>query len=230
MTSPFPGVDPYLEDQDYWREFHKAFISWTQDALAERVPDAYEVRLNERLSQIDESEPGPQGMFRAEEATELRIAIRRFPDRRLVTVIELLSPRDKESPGDELYSKERRALWSQRTHLVELDLLIGGKRLPMGNELLRGHYYAISSRAERRPMSDVWVWSIRDPLATIPIPLMAPDPDIPLNLAEVFNTVYQRGRFERSIDYAAPLTLPLKPEDRAWAEEIARGFNPRAAR
>ena len=37
MTSPFPGVDPYLEDQDYWREFHKAFISWTQDARAERA-------------------------------------------------------------------------------------------------------------------------------------------------------------------------------------------------
>jgi hypothetical protein len=93
--------------------------------------------------------------------------------------------------------------------------LIGGKRLPVDADLPSGQYFAFVSRAEWRPMSDVYAWSIRDPLPTIPIPLMAPDPDIPLDLAAIFQTVYQRARYERSIDYKAPLGLPLSPEHRA---------------
>src|SRR4051812_38118571 len=57
MPSPFPGVDPFLEDQDYWEEFHSKFINYTQEAIAERVPDAYEVRIEERLSLIYEPDP-----------------------------------------------------------------------------------------------------------------------------------------------------------------------------
>jgi hypothetical protein len=263
MPSPFPGVDPYLEDQGYWEEFHTVFLTWTQDALGERVPDAYEVRIQERVSLIYEPDPdfnrkvlpdfavlrsaGPSGagqppsgtmtiepvslvlpMYRLEEVIEHRIEIRRFPDRELVTVMELLSPSNKEPPGERLYSKKRLELIHRRVHLVELDFLMGGRRLSMEDELPTGHYYAFVSRAERRPLSDVYAWSIRDPLPTIPIPLMAPDPDVPLDLAAIFNTVYQRARYERSINYAAPLGLPVSADDRAWAEALARGRDPRA--
>jgi hypothetical protein len=264
MTSPFPGVDPYLEDQGYWREFHSKFLNGIQDTLAERVPDAYEVRIEERLSLNYEPDPRPpcetwpdvavlrksgapgSGVptpgtttlepvalalprYQLEEVIEHRIEIRRRSDRDLVTVIELLSPSNKEAPGDRLYSKKRLELIHKQVHLVELDLLMGGKRLPMEDELPKGHYYAFVSRAERRFLSDTYAWSIRDPLPTIPIPLLAPDPDVPLDLAGIFNTVYQRARYERSIDYAAPLGLSLKPEDRTWAQAIARDFDRRGA-
>jgi hypothetical protein len=265
MTSPFPGMDPFLEDQGYWKEFHTKFLSWTQDALTERVPNAYEVRIEERLSLVYEpdfetkrdvwpdvgilrsagtSGPGsptsgtmtlePVALtlprHRLEEVSEARIEIRRFPDRELVTAIELLSPSNKEAPGEPRYSQKRLELIHQPVHLVELDLLIGGKRLAMEDELPKGDYYAFVSRAERRFVSNTYTWSIRDPLPTIPIPLLAPDPDVLLDLAEIFRTVYQRARYERSIDYNAPLGLPLSREDRAWAEEIARGFDPRKKR
>ena len=84
---------------------------------------------------------------------------------------------------------------------------------------LRGIYHALLSRTDRRPISEVFSWSVRDPLPTIPVPLMAPDPDISLDLSAVFSTVYRRGQYERSIDYAVPLDLPLSPKDRAWAEK-----------
>ena len=79
-------------------------------------------------------------------------------------------------------------------------------------------------------MTDVYAWSIGDPLPIIPIPLLAPDPDIPLDLAAIFQNVYQRARYERSVDYKAPLGLPLSPEHRARAEAIGRDFDPRAVR
>ena len=142
MPSPFPGVDPFLEDQGYWKEFHSKYISWVQDTLAEQVPNTYEVRIEERLSLIYEPDPdfhqkawtdvavdrsagpsraglAPSGTitlepvtlslprYVLEEVIEHRIEIRRFPERELVTVIELLSPSNKEAPGDQVYSKKR---------------------------------------------------------------------------------------------------------------------------
>lgn len=53
MRSPFPGVDPYLEDQSYWPDFHTRFLNYWCEALAERLPDHYEARLDEWLSLVN---------------------------------------------------------------------------------------------------------------------------------------------------------------------------------
>jgi hypothetical protein len=61
-------------------------------------------------------------------------------------------------------------------------------------------------------------------LPKIAVPLRPPDPDVLLDLGGVFATAYDRGRYARSIDYAAPLGagVALSPEDRAWADGRAR--------
>lgn len=255
MRSPFPGFDPYLEARGYWREFHNHFLSQSQYVLGGYLPDAYEIRIEERLSLVYEEDDvhhrslqpdvaivrsagalsaGPARSSTAtlepillalpsrhvEEVTETRLAIRRFPNRDLITVIELLSPSNKQAPGGQLYEQKRQELLEQQVHLVEFDMLVGGNRLPMDDELPPAHYYAFVSRTERRRFSETYAWTIRDPLPTIPIPLRAPDTDIPLDLASIFATVYERARLGRSIDYAAPLELPLSPEDRQWSEAI----------
>lgn len=35
MASPFPGIDPYLESQGYWPDFHHTFINYLREALAD---------------------------------------------------------------------------------------------------------------------------------------------------------------------------------------------------
>jgi hypothetical protein len=80
----------------------------------------------------------------------------------------------------------------------------------------------VVARAERRPDCDVFAWTVRDSLPVIPIPLLPPDSDILVDLAPPLASVYERGRYARLIKYHAPLDLPLAPEDRAWAEELAR--------
>jgi hypothetical protein len=265
MPGPFPGFDPFLEDQGYWREFHTNFLSNMQNVLGGHLPDDYEVRIEERLSLIYEPDYGrdrdvvPDALilrtaqpsqqrsasaatatlepvllalpdYQVEEVVEKRLVIRHFPNREMVTAIELLSPSNKQAPGDRLYEEKRLELIHQQVHLVELDLLIGGARLPMKDELPKAHYYAFVSRVERRFLSDTYAWTIRDPLPCIPIPLRSPDPDVPLDLAAIFETSYERARWGRSIDYAASLKLPLSPEDRAWAESLARSVLRREAR
>ncbi|MCX7969367.1 MAG: DUF4058 family protein, partial [Armatimonadetes bacterium] len=29
MPSPFPGFDPYLEDERFWHDFHQRFIAYS---------------------------------------------------------------------------------------------------------------------------------------------------------------------------------------------------------
>ena len=258
MTSPFPGMDPFLEVSGDWRDFHASFIASCRDAINDRLPDPYVARIDERFRVVRTRQGGGRGRYpdvsvvrtepRAasppaeagvatlelspvmvrlaktfrEEVRETWIEIRREPNWDLVTSIELLSPANKSGRGFSKYPVKRDDLIDRPVHLVELDLLVVGRRPPMDDPLPPGDYYAFVSRAEARPTSEVYAWSIRRPLPTIPIPLNAPDPDLPLDLAAVFAATYRRGRYERSIDYARPLDLPLAPDDRAWAEAKAR--------
>jgi Protein of unknown function (DUF4058) len=256
MPSPFPGMDPYLEGQGFWPDFHAKFINYAQEALADQLSERYEVRIEERLSLVFVPDPrgkrlqpdlailqrtpvaprpaAPIGLATLEPVTiplmmaatervrETRIEIRRRPGRVLVSVIELLSPSNKEAPGFQEYEAKRLALIDQPVHLVELDLLVGGHRLPMAGDLPPGDFYALVARADRRPDCDVYAWTVRQPLPAIPIPLADPDPDALLDVARVFTTAFERGRYARSIDYDAPLTIPLDPQDQSWAEERAR--------
>jgi hypothetical protein len=48
MKSPFPGMDPYIESQGLWCDFHDDLIHEIKRALAEAAPEHYFVRTNER--------------------------------------------------------------------------------------------------------------------------------------------------------------------------------------
>jgi hypothetical protein len=253
MTSPFPGVDPYLESQAYWPDFHARLITYWAEALSDILPDHYEARIDERLSLVElpaervkriepdlaitsrGSSPGvlaaPAGvgiiepvtipLLIEEETRETFIEIRRRPERTLVAVLELLSPANKEEPGRRSYLDKRNALLRQPVHLVELDLLLGGRRLPLSADYPAGNYFALILHADRRPDCDVYAWTIEQRLPIIPIPLQDPDPDVWIDLAAVFALTFQRGRYERSIDYTATPALSLSPAEREWVRQVA---------
>src|SRR5438270_11412805 len=49
MPSPFPGMDPYLEDRTMWRDVHLRLIAAIGDALAQQVAPAYYVAIEQRV-------------------------------------------------------------------------------------------------------------------------------------------------------------------------------------
>ncbi|MFN0051247.1 MAG: DUF4058 family protein [Planctomycetales bacterium] len=253
MPSPFPGMDPYLEDPEIWMDFHESFVTYCRDALIAQLPDGYDARIEERVSLVRVAEeeaqrfradvgisvapgrarpaPTPSGTLLLEpvtiplavfeEASESRIHIVRRADRRLVTVIELLSPSNKSGDGAAQYRAKRDALCTTRVHLVEFDLLLGGDRLSLRRPLPPGDYYALVSRGDRRPNCDVFSWTVRDPLPTIMIPLESPDPDLPLDLAALFRTTYDRGRYDRTLRYGAPPPVLRDSQTAQWIQETA---------
>ncbi len=151
------------------------------------------------------------------------------PEHEVVTVLELLSPTNKERPGYDHFLAKRSALLQQGVQIVEIDLLIGGKRMPMRAPLPRGDYHATIIRGKRH-LADVYSWTLRDPLPRLPIPLKPPDEDVVCHLAPVFARAYGRGRYAPVLYYDRPLPLPLDDETRQWAEGLGRRMRRRLAR
>ncbi len=58
MPSPFPGMDPYLEEPGLWPDVHHALISQIQAELNQRLRPKYHVRVEERVYISDENDPG----------------------------------------------------------------------------------------------------------------------------------------------------------------------------
>jgi Protein of unknown function (DUF4058) len=214
------GKDHYLLDP---QETEDGLPEITVPPAGRRLPAAGDSPGVEKVGSMAMLEPFTVRLPQEQvEVRTVRIEIIRVKDRTPVTVIEILSPIHKTGEGFCEYVRKRRAMIRRTIHLVELDLLLNGNRMPMGQPLPPGDYYALVSRAEKRPESDVYAWTIRDPLPSIPIPLSRPDPEVMLDLAPVFATTYERGRFERRIDYSISPSTVKKPADRAWAERTAR--------
>lgn len=153
---------------------------------------------------------------------EAFIEIYRMPEYELVTVLELLSPTNKTGDGRGQYVAKRETLLEQRISMVELDLIRAGHRLQLSRSLPTADYYALISRGDRRPDCEVYHWTVRHDLPTLPVPLKAPDLDISVGLAEAFATAYQRGRYDRIVHYnESPPAPSFAAEDADWVLQTA---------
>ena len=142
---------------------------------------------------------------------------------KLVTVIELLSPVNKRGEGRREYLQKRNEVLHSEAHLVEIDLVREGRRMPFLGEVPDTPYLAMVSRAYARPECEVWPIRLQDPLPVLPVPLLPPDPDVPLDLGKALQTVYDAARYDLRIDYRQPPPPPpLSEEDAAWVEEWLR--------
>jgi hypothetical protein len=144
----------------------------------------------------------------------------------VVTVIEVLSLDNKRSGSDgrHEYLRKREAILAGDVHLIEFDLLRGGARLPTVEELPPAAYYALVSRADRRPHVEVYPWALCHRLPSIPVPLAGSDADVQLDLHAIFTTVYDRAGYAYAVDYRRPVTPPLPAADMAWVQSILGGL------
>lgn len=149
------------------------------------------------------------------------IHIRQREPERLVAVIELLSPVNKRrGKGREAYLDKRRTFLTSPVHVIEVDLLRSYPRMPFDDPLPPAHYIVMVCKAGERPNSSVWPISVRQPLPTIPIPLLPPDPPVPLDMGQALRTAYERARYDLRVDYRQPPVPPFSPADAVWVEAL----------
>src|SRR5436190_17701338 len=152
MPSPFPGMDPYLEQ--HWGDVHSSLVIYARNQLQKVLPKDLRARVEERVvvtglgrprslfpdvrvieaerksrrsaagaAQVAVAEPVIIELPNEPE-TQTFIEIRQAaPDARVITVLEILSPSNKK-PGDaqEQYLRKQLELLQARISLVEIDL------------------------------------------------------------------------------------------------------------
>jgi hypothetical protein len=104
------------------------------------------------------------------------------------------------------------------THLVEIDLRRGGKR-PTPPDLPPCDYYVLVSRYQDRPKLDFWPIAMRQQLPVVPVPLLAPDPDVSLDLQAVLHRTYDAADYGKYI-YSETPEPPLSAEDEGWVRQF----------
>jgi hypothetical protein len=140
--------------------------------------------------------------------------------RRLVTSIEIMSPANKRGEGREQFARKWRRLRAAGVHLIDIDLLRRGSH-PIPVPAFDGAAYLVTVTRGGESSAGGWPIGLRDQLPVVPVPLIAPDADVPLDLQTAFEHVYRVGRYHLSIDYAAePPAPPLSAEDAAWARAL----------
>lgn len=236
--SPFPGMDPFLEQPAIWAGVHHRLITTISDMLTERIWPAYFVQIEERVYVLAPDHPDRSvivpdvfvvggaepaaAVALAEPITTptlvaplLDLAVRDWyieihdtRSREVVTTIELLSPFNK-APGTQ----------GRADFLRKRSQVMGSHASWIEIDLLRngerpievvgkGNYYALLKRAELSDRFEVWYTDLRDPLPTIAVPLRGPDGDVALNLQAALATIYRRGGYAAAVDYAAPPPAP----------------------
>jgi hypothetical protein len=67
----------------------------------------------------------------------------------------------------------------------------------------------------------VWPIQLADRLPVLPVPLLEPDPDVPLDLGAVVASVYERGAYASQINYQQPPPPPaLSKPEADWLEAL----------
>lgn len=262
MASPFPGMDPYLEENTIWSGFHHRLPNEIADRLNGQVGPKYyadvevhtvfeEVSISTNKARtiypdvgiLEPTSSGPVAEIAVSPATISPAPIQRnatvgrvklrsvrvyaTENDDLVTAIEVLSPYNKRGAGLTTYREKRAAILSANVHLVEIDLLRGGRR--PGYEVedpevdTADYVLVINRRRHDNPqrISDIWPTAISQKLPILPIPLLHPDPDATLDLKAAIDFIYERAGYSWRIDYSNPVPPPNLSEAMAsWVEQL----------
>ncbi|MBI5368818.1 MAG: DUF4058 family protein [Planctomycetes bacterium] len=257
MPSPFPGMDPYLEHPGFWPGVHAGLIAVVRELLSPPLRPRFWVDIEERVY-VEHEELPPRALrpgltistagrasgsplaatlapgyvevpeYCEVPTVEKYLVIRHLPDRKIVTVIEILSPTNKSTEGLGMseYARKRNQVLETRTNLVEIDLLREGRRLPPALGIPALDYRVLVHRGWERVRAWAATWRLQDAIPAVPIPLLPDDAPVLLDLAHALRLVYDRGAYDTVLDYGKPPTPPLAPELHAWADAVAGAARP----
>jgi hypothetical protein len=153
--------------------------------------------------------------------TQRRLVLTHRSTGQVVTVLELLSPVNKArgKDGIEAYESKREELLTTTCHLIELDLLRGGERLPIKGAMPSGDYFAYIGRSDRRPTCQIIGWPWQSVLPPIPLPLLPEDGETQIDLALAFKDAYDPAYYHQRLPYDSPLRPPLSEPELEWVHQ-----------
>jgi hypothetical protein len=155
-----------------------------------------------------------------EETQERFLEIREVGTGTIVTVVEVLSPKNKRmGAGQEKYDAKRQTVLNSTAHLVEIDLLRTGEPKLMAGGMA-SDYRILVSRADCRPTAELYPFNLPDPLPRFLLPLRPGDTEPMIDLPTILAQVYQEAALDLAIDYTIQPIPPVSDLDFAWLQTL----------
>lgn len=264
ISSPFPGMDPFLEINPWWELLHgwfirelarqsmspardlgcqvdversvygreptgAVFLLGEPDLVAQQAPEFGLENWQRGQSGVAVAEPraihevvlDPDQMHQHKQQY---MVVRESGDyARVLAVVELLSPANKQGSYAPKYREKRARLLSSMIHFMEIDFLRDGENpsRELFPELPRTPYFIFVARKTGLGRHEEgYPLGLQDPLPVIGLPLGPGRPDLPLDLAAAFRSAYDlsyRPAWQRDYQAGRVPAPSLDDEDREWA-------------
>ena len=250
MPSPFPGMDPYLENPEIWPEVHSRLIVAIADSLAPSLHPRYYAAIEKRTyldtpddsilvgipdvsitnrSQALKTESRaattlPQAEIVTlplpEEVTERYLEIRDTQTSTVITAIEILSPKNKRS------GEGRKAYLRKRQRVLTAQThlveidLLRGQTPMPLGTQTQTNYRILVSRSNTRPKAELYGFNLQTPIPKFCLPLQSGDTEPEINLKVILNDIYDRAGYGFRIDYQQPAKPPLNEKEQEWATRL----------
>jgi Protein of unknown function (DUF4058) len=258
MSSPFPGMNPYLEHPDLWSEVHNRLIVAIADEITSHLSQKYRVAIEKRTYKFDSEDSLLIGIpdvaiFKAKktdlstgktavmtlpetenksvtvtlplplEIKEGYLEIREVSTGKVITVIEVISPTNKRTKeGRKAYLRKREELLRSDVNLIEIDLIRTGEKMPVVTNIPDTDYRILIVRFHRLPSAQLFAFTVRESIPNFPIPLEQGEEEIILNLQNLLLGIYERARFDLTLDYNENPVPDLLVKDREWMELLLK--------
>ena len=219
MASPFPGMDPYLEDEKRWPAFQPVVVQALYQMLLPGLMDRYRARVGERIYCSE------QALFTSiirEEHKEAFIEVRQRSDGRLITLVEVVSPANKiTAEGRKLYLERRDEVKKMNANVVEIDLVLQGQTLIdyAKDAAPTWDYAVVVTRWTHPDRYEIYSATLPKRLPRFRVPLASDDRDTVLDLQSAVARAYDQGDFGKHIDYTRDPATRLSDDNRKWLGE-----------
>jgi len=219
MASPFPGMDPYLEDEKRWPAFQPLLVHSLYQMLLPGLLDRYRARVGERAYTSEEA------LFTSilrEEHKEAYIEVRQRSDGRLITLIEVISPANKiTGEGRRVFSDRRDEVRKMNANIVEIDLVLQGQSLfdCAKDGPATWDYAVVVTRWTHPDRYEIYSATLPKRLPRFRVPLASDDRDTVLDLQAAVARAYDQADCCKTIDYARDPATRLSDESRRWINE-----------
>jgi Protein of unknown function (DUF4058) len=152
--------------------------------------------------------------------TEAYLEIRAVETEEVVTIIEVLSPKNKQvGIGRLQYETKRLKILGSATHFVEIDLLRQGNAMAMVGDFRQSHYRIVVSKSETRPKAQLYGFNLQDKIPVFPAPLRTNELEPAIDLRSLLDQIYDQGSYDLRIDYSRPPIPALSEPDLAWVHD-----------
>lgn len=178
--------------------------------------------LAEEAVTITQNRPQPILLPMPITVKERYLEVREIGTETVLTVIEVLSPKNKRrGKGRAAYERKRSRLLGSLSNLIEIDLLRANPPMTMLGTVQPTHYRIIVSRSEQRPQADLYGFNLPEPIPSFPLPLKPEDSEPIVDLQSIVQGVCERAGYDDRLDYRQPVPSPaLSQADQQWVDDL----------